>query len=85
MATATQSERAIESCRWPTMESVEEDLRRARRVVNTARHAAEDAVAEAALNVRRHPLQSVGGAAVIGAIVGGVLGFGAGRFARTRR
>jgi ElaB/YqjD/DUF883 family membrane-anchored ribosome-binding protein len=63
------------------MESVEENLRQARRAVNTARHAAEDAVAEAELNIRRHPLQVVGAAAV----VGGLFGFGAGWFARTRR
>jgi ElaB/YqjD/DUF883 family membrane-anchored ribosome-binding protein len=67
------------------MESVGENLRQARRVVNTTRHAAEDAITEAELNVRRHPLQAVGGAVVVGAVVGGLLGFGAGWFARTRR
>ena len=85
MATATQSARTTEPCRWPTMESVDENLRQARRVVNTARHVAEDVVAEAELTIRRHPLQSVGAAAAVGAIVGGLIGFGAVWFARTRR
>jgi hypothetical protein len=67
------------------MESVEENLRQARRVVNATRHAAEDAATEAALRIRRHPLTAVGAAVVAGAIAGGLIGFGAAWFARSRR
>ena len=67
------------------MPSVEENLRQTRRVVNTARHAVEDAVNEAELNIRRHPLQAVGAAVVVGVVVGVAFGFGAGWFSRTRR
>ena len=81
MATATQAE----PCRWPTREAVEENLREVRRVATTARHVAEDTVAEAALNIRRHPLGAVAGAAVLAGVGGMLLGFGAGWFARTRR
>jgi ElaB/YqjD/DUF883 family membrane-anchored ribosome-binding protein len=85
MATATQSEKMTDPCRWPTMESVEDRLRQARRAANTARHAAEDAASEAALNIRRHPLTAVGAAAAVGALAGGLVGFGAGWFMRKRR
>ena len=85
MATVNHAEPSTEPCRWPTMEAVEENVRQARRVVNTARHAAEDAVTEAALKVRRHPLQAVGAAVVVGAVTGALIGFGAGWFARRRR
>jgi ElaB/YqjD/DUF883 family membrane-anchored ribosome-binding protein len=85
MAITTQAQRTIEPPRWPTIESVEENLRQTRRLAKTARHAAEDAVGEAALKVRRHPLQAVGAAVAVGIAVGGVFGFGAGWFARARR
>ena len=85
MATATQTAHATEPCRWPTREALEENLREVRRVATTARQAAEDTVAEAALNIRRHPLRAIAGAAVAAGIAGIVLGFGAGWFARTRR
>ena len=84
MPTANHAERVTEPCRWPTMDAVEENLRQARRVVTTARHAAEDAVTEAALNIRRHPLQAVGAAVVAGAVAGALAGFSAGWFARRR-
>jgi ElaB/YqjD/DUF883 family membrane-anchored ribosome-binding protein len=85
MRTTAQAERTTEPCRWPTIESVEENLRQARRVVNTARHAAEGAAGEAELNIRRYPLQAVGAAIVVGVVVGSAFGFGVGWFARTRR
>ena len=85
MATATQTAHATEPCRWPTREALEENLREVRRVATTARHAAEDTVAEAALNVRRHPLRAVAGAVLVAGIAGTLIGFGAGWFARTRR
>lgn len=85
MATATQRQSAAEPYGWPALESVEENLRAARRVVDTARHAAEGAVNETELNIRRYPLQAVGAAVVVGVMVGGLFGFGAGWFARTAR
>ncbi len=84
MPTAAQAARTAEPCRWPTIESVEENLRQARHAVNTARHATEDAMGEAAQNIRRHPLRAVGVAAVVGVVAGALVGFGVGRFARTR-
>ena len=85
MATATQTERMIEPGRWPTREALEENLREVRRVATTAHHAVEDAVAEAALNIRRHPLRAVAGTAVVAGVAGLLVGFGAGWFARMRR
>ena len=85
MATATQTERVTEPGRWPTREALEENLREVRRVATTARHAAEDAVAETALNIRRHPLRAVAGAALAAGIAGMLVGFGAGWCARTRK
>jgi hypothetical protein len=85
MATATQTARVTEPCRWPTRDQLEENLREARRVATRARHVAEDTVAEAALNIRRHPLGAAAGAALVAGAAGMLLGFGAGWFARTRR
>lgn len=84
MATATQTARVTEPGCWPAREALEENLREVRRVATTARHAAEDAVAEAALNIRRHPLRAVGGAAVVAGIAGMLVGFGAGWYTRAR-
>lgn len=84
MAATIQAERTTEPRTWPTIESVEENLRQARRAVNTARHAAEDAASEAALKIRRHPLRAVGAAVTFGMIVGGLVGLGAAAFWRRR-
>ncbi len=51
-----------------------ENLRGARRKVTTARYAAEDLAADAALKVRRHPLSAVSIAMVTGAVVGSLVG-----------
>lgn len=84
MPTVAQAARTAEPCRWPTIESVEENLRQARQAVNTARHAAEDAMGEAAQRIRRHPLRTVGGAAMVGVFAGALVGLGAGWCARKR-
>ena len=83
MPTAAEAARTA-PCRWPTIESVEEDLRRAREAVNTARHAAKDAMGEATQNISRHPIRAVGAAAIAGLFAGALVGFGAGWFARKR-
>ena len=86
MPTVAEAARTAEPCRWPTLESVEENLRQAREAANSARHAAEDAMGEAAQNIRRHPLRVVGATAIAGVFVGVLIGFGAGWFvARKRR
>lgn len=85
MATATQTAHATQPCHWPTREAIEQNLREVRRVATAARHEAEDTVAEAALNIRRHPLRAVAGAAIVAGAAGIVFGFGIARFARTGR
>lgn len=85
MATANRLERATETCEWPGVEAIEENLRDVRRAATAARHAAEDTVAETALQIRRHPLRAVGAALVGGVGVGALAGFGAGWIARARR
>jgi ElaB/YqjD/DUF883 family membrane-anchored ribosome-binding protein len=84
MPTVAQAARTAEPCRWPTIESVEENLRQARQALNTARHAAEDAIGEATQDIMRHPLRAVGAAALAGLFAGTLVGFGAGWFARKR-
>ena len=84
MPTVAEAARTAEPCRWPTIESVEENLRQARQAVHTARHAAEDAMGEAAQRITHHPLRAVGGAAMAGVLAGALVGFGAGWFARKR-
>ena len=86
MATAIRLGAISESLRepWasPTFESMRENLRDARRKVTAARYAAEDFAADAALNVRRHPLRAVSVAMFTGAVVGSLVGFGTGWFGR---
>ena len=83
MGTATQTE--CGTGRWPTRETLEENIREVRRAASTARHAAEDAVAEAARNISQHPLRSVAGVAVAAGVAGVLFGFGVGWFAHNRR
>jgi len=71
-----------EPCAWPTLESVEQAVREARRTVTGARYAAEDLATSASLRVRRHPLAAVGLAVVAGTLFGCVAGFAAGRFSQ---
>lgn len=85
MATALHTEWITGLGRWPTRAALEANLREARRVATTARNAAEDAAADAALAIRRHPLRVVAGAAAVTGIAGVLVGFGAGWCARTRR
>lgn len=71
-----------EAFAWPTLDAIEENMRKARRAYIEGRHATEDIVAGAALKVRRHPLTAVGIAAGTGLLVGGIFGLFAGRCAR---
>jgi ElaB/YqjD/DUF883 family membrane-anchored ribosome-binding protein len=83
MAFAVRTEHRTEPCQWPTLESVKDNLRDARRTVATTRHAAEEFAAGAAVKIGRHPLRVVGMAVVAGAVFGSLIGFGAGWCART--
>jgi ElaB/YqjD/DUF883 family membrane-anchored ribosome-binding protein len=84
-AAATQRERTTEPCGWQRMESLGENVREMRRAATAARHAAEDAVAETALNIRRYPFRSVGAGIGLGIVAGVLIGFGVGRCQRERR
>jgi ElaB/YqjD/DUF883 family membrane-anchored ribosome-binding protein len=68
----------------PILESLEQNVRDARRAVARGRRVAEDYVDEAALQVRRHPLSAVGIAVTAGILAGCVLGFALGRRAGDR-
>jgi hypothetical protein len=68
------SERLSAPWAWPTLESMRENLRDARRKATAARHATEDFADDAALKVRRHPLRAMGVAMVTGAVVGSLVG-----------
>ena len=69
---------------WPTLESVEQAVRTARRSASEARIKAEDLAAGASLEVRRHPFAAVGLAATAGIATGCVFGFAAGWFSGRR-
>lgn len=84
MPTVAEAARTSAPCRWPTIESVEENLRHVRDAMSTARHAAGNAVGDAAQRIRRHPLRTVGGAAMVGVFAGALVGFGVGWLARKR-
>ena len=62
----------------PALESLEQNLRDARRAVAHGRRVAEDVVDEATLRIRRHPLSSTALAATAGMIAGCVMGFALG-------
>ena len=78
MRNAAQSERIVEPCRWPTFESVGENLREARAAVKVARDVAENAVGKATMTIKRHPLRYVSAALGAGVIAGALVGFGTG-------
>lgn len=63
----------------PAWESLEQNVREARRAVARGRRAAEDYADEAALQVRRHPLSALGIAVTTGILAGCVMGFLMGR------
>lgn len=86
MATAIPSSGSIGGAgapyAWPSLESMEEGIRAARKAAVAARHAGEDFTAEAVLNIRKHPLRAVGVALAAGVVVGSVAGLCAGWCAR---
>lgn len=68
----------------PVFDMVQENARQVRRAVVRGRHTAEDLVAGAALQVRRHPLGAVTAAICTGLAAGALVGFFVGRNGRTR-
>ena len=68
---------------WRPKARVDEQLRHARRALTDARHASEHALEKAAVRIRRRPIATAGGAAVIGLVIGTVFGVAA-AFALTR-
>jgi len=84
MATTVRESIEGARCGWPAQEAVQERIRAARRVAVEARHASEDAIAGAALEIRRRPIAAVGAAAAVGIGFGTLCGFVAGFFAVRR-
>ncbi len=81
MATMTEAAAAVDAIKErlnPVREKFEDNMREGRRVIVRAQHAAEDGVAAAALEVRRHPVGAVVIAAGVGALMGCLVGFAAG-------
>ena len=72
---ATAAAEAIKERFTPTSETLEDNMREARRTMVQGRYAAEDAVAAAALQVRRHPVTAIAMAAGAGALAGCMIGF----------
>jgi ElaB/YqjD/DUF883 family membrane-anchored ribosome-binding protein len=85
MAIATPATTTVEGIRerlTPALDTIDETMRRGRRVVVRGQHAVEDAAAAAALTIRRRPLSAIVIAAFGGALVGALTGFGIGRLTR---
>jgi ElaB/YqjD/DUF883 family membrane-anchored ribosome-binding protein len=79
MNTTLESAREAVSDRIaPALESLERNVRDARRTIAQGRRATEDLVDETTLRVRRRPFASVAVAASAGAIVGAMIGFALG-------
>lgn len=85
MATMTGTAAAREAIKErlsPALDTLDENIRQARRAIVDGRHAAEDFAAGAALQVRRHPLSALALAAGAGALAGCLFGFALGRGGR---
>jgi ElaB/YqjD/DUF883 family membrane-anchored ribosome-binding protein len=88
MAIATGAARAADAIKErlaPALDAFDERVREGRRAVARGQHAAEDAASAATRIVRRRPLRAMMTAAGVGALAGGVIGFGLGWLTRSRR
>jgi ElaB/YqjD/DUF883 family membrane-anchored ribosome-binding protein len=85
IADATEAVEAIKERLSPALETLDENVRRGRRLIVKGRHAAEDAAAATALQVRQHPFGTVVVAAGAGAFIGCLLGLALGWQARGAR
>jgi ElaB/YqjD/DUF883 family membrane-anchored ribosome-binding protein len=66
----------------PTLDTLDDKVRQGRRAIVRGQHAVEDAASAAASGIRRRPLSAVTMTALVGALVGGLIGFGLGRLTR---
>ena len=82
--TATPVTESIKERVMPALESVEKNVRRARRAMRDGRYAAEDLAAATKLAVRHRPLRTLAVTAVVGAVAGCMFGYRAAR-RRARR
>jgi ElaB/YqjD/DUF883 family membrane-anchored ribosome-binding protein len=73
---------AAATCKRPPHDTRDDVRRHVARVMADVRHNAEDATADAALRIRRHPLASLGLPTCVGTVTGAMLGFGVGHFRR---
>jgi ElaB/YqjD/DUF883 family membrane-anchored ribosome-binding protein len=83
IADATAVAEAVKERFDSGLRQIEQKVEQGRRVIARGREAAEDGVAAAALQVRRHPLRVVAGVTAAAAVIGCVVGFFLGR--RIRR
>jgi hypothetical protein len=81
-----QAERIVgrTACDWPTLDTVGEVVRDARKTIADVRDASKNAVERLELTARRRPLAAVGVAAAAGFVAGGVVAFTLGWFAARR-
>jgi ElaB/YqjD/DUF883 family membrane-anchored ribosome-binding protein len=63
----------------PALDSVKASVHQAQRAITYGTQAADDALAATALKIRRQPLTSMAVAGAVGALLGCLLGFAAGR------
>lgn len=87
MAIATGTAAAADAIRErivPALDTLDETMRQGRRAIVRGQHAAEDAGAAAALQIRRRPLSAVIIAAGAGAFAGCLFGFASGWLTRGR-
>ena len=74
---------AIKERLAPARDAFDETMRQGRRAFVRGQHVAEDAAAAATVIVRRRPLRAAMIAAGVGALAGGVIGFGLGWLTRS--
>ena len=73
---ATISAEAMKEHFAPVAEKFDETMRKGRKAFVRGQHAAEDAAAQAALEIRLRPVTTVVMAVAVGALLGAVVGFG---------
>lgn len=64
---------------WPGLKALDENVRKARQLVDEGRHATEQLVSGTVSEVQRHPLRAIALATTGGAIAGCLMGFAFGR------
>lgn len=85
MTGTTAAKEAIKERLTPALETLEENVREARRAIAHGRHAAEDFIASTALRVKWRPLIALALAAGAGALAGCLIGLALGQRAHVRR